>query len=268
MNTQLKDDKEQRLLSSQGRKPLLSADGVTLRFGEELILENISFQVREGDFVSIIGPSGCGKSTLLNVLAGFCRPQTGTVEMEGRKVDQPGTERGVVFQDLALFPWLNVIENVAFGLKMNRVDKRARHERARAMLHLVGLHGREAERIQNLSGGMRQRVALARTLVMEPAILLMDEPFSALDAQTRDDLQVELLKIREQLNTTVVLVTHSIDEAIYLSDSVLLMKTKPGRIEEVIDVDLGDIRQPSIRTSARFNEYKQYFMDHLKSSHQ
>ncbi len=244
---------------------LLDVSELSIHFGTEIILENISFMVQEREFVSIIGPSGCGKSTLMNAIAGFIQAETGQITVAGKKVTQPGTDRGVVFQDLALFPWLSVIDNVAFALRMKGLSKPVRNDKATEILKVVGLTGKERARIQDLSGGMKQRVALARTLVMEPAILLMDEPFSALDAQTRDVLQDELLRIHRQTNTTVIFITHNIDEAIYLSDKVLLMEARPGLITETLEIDLEKPRHPDMRTTARFNEYKRHLMEHLRT---
>jgi ABC-type nitrate/sulfonate/bicarbonate transport system ATPase subunit len=242
----------------------LQVDGVCVRFGGETVLDKVSFAVKTGEIVALIGPSGCGKSTLLNCIAGFLRPDEGRICAHGADVTGPGTDRGVVFQDLALFPWLNVIDNVAFALRMRGVPKRERHERAAELLMTVGLAGREHARIRDLSGGMKQRVALARTLAMNPDVLLMDEPFSALDALTRDALQDELLRIQRQTGTTVLIVTHSIDEAVYLSGRVLLMDAGPGRIAEELLIDIVYPREPDVRTTPLFNQYKRHIMEHLR----
>lgn len=246
------------------RVKALEVDGVSVRFGGETVLDRVSFAVYAGEIVALIGPSGCGKSTLLNGVAGFLKPDEGRIRAAGADVTGPGTDRGVVFQDLALFPWLNVIDNVAFALRMQGAPRRERHEKAAELLAVVGLAGREGARIRDLSGGMKQRVALARTLAMNPDVLLMDEPFSALDALTRDSLQEELLRIQRQTGTTVLLVTHSIDEAVYLSDRVMLMDRGPGRIAETLGIDMPRPREPEIRTTSLFNQYKRHIMAHLR----
>ena len=224
------------------------------------ILKNISLEIYQNEIVSLLGPSGSGKSTLLNLVAGFYEASSGEIMINQKVVKSPGSDRGVVFQDLALFPWLTVQKNVEFGLKMQGTPKEDRSKKAQVMIGMVGLHGYENVPIQSLSGGMRQRVALARTLVTEPEVLLMDEPFSALDAQTRDVLQEELLKIHTKINTTTLLVTHSIDEAIYLSDRVVLL-SKSGEIKHIERID---IDRPRDRTSEFYNKYQRSFYELLK----
>jgi NitT/TauT family transport system ATP-binding protein len=259
--------REQRL-DSDTSKPILQLNDLSLTYdGKVEILNNISLNMKEGEFISIIGPSGCGKSSLLNVIAGFIQPTSGAAIASGKIITRPGPDRAVVFQDLALFPWLNVIENVAFGLKIQGVSKSERVERSLEAIELVGLKGYEKTTISDLSGGMKQRVAIARTIVTKPGILLMDEPFSALDAQTRELLQEELLRIQEKTKMTVILVTHSIDEAVYLSDRVVTMQKGTGKIQNVIEIALYRPRKPEIRVDFTFNEYKKQLMYELRQGY-
>ncbi|SAK98993.1 ABC transporter [Caballeronia pedi] len=200
------------------------------------VLDDISFDVAAGEFVSLVGPSGCGKTTLLDLIGGLAQADAGEILIGGRKVEGPGLDRGIVFQQYALFPWKTALGNVAFGLEAKGIAKAERIERARRFLHLVGL-GAFADRYPHqLSGGMKQRVAIARALAYEPDVLLMDEPFAALDAQTREGLQDELLRIWKRTGTTIVFITHSIDEAIYLGQRVLVMAASPGRITHELPV--------------------------------
>lgn len=231
------------------------------------IFKDVSLRLKQGEFVSVIGPSGCGKSSLLNVIAGFVEPTKGDVRVNGQPVKKPGPDRAVVFQDLALFPWLNVIDNVSFGLKIKGVSKQERIERSREAIQLVGLSGHEQSSIADLSGGMKQRVAIARTLVISPEILLMDEPFSALDAQTRENMQDELLRIQEKTGMTIVLVTHSIDEAVFLSDRVVVMQNGGGAILDVLDITLPRPRNTEVRLTSSFNEYKRQLNRSLRAGH-
>jgi NitT/TauT family transport system ATP-binding protein len=201
-------------------------------------LQNIDLEIEQGEFVCIVGPSGCGKSTLLHLIAGLDKPTTGQIFVDGEPVKGPGTDRILLFQELGLFPWLNVRQNVEFGLKMAGVSKEERKERARVFLRMVHLSHFEEHYIHQLSGGMRQRVALARSLALRPKILLMDEPFAALDAQTRDMLHDELERIWKETAPTIVFVTHNVREAVRLGDRVLLMSFRPGRIKAQFDVRL------------------------------
>jgi len=212
------------------------------RKGEEPFkaIDNVTLTINKGEFVSLLGPSGCGKSTLLNMIAGFEKPSEGEIEVNGIKVSQPGPDRVVVFQDHALFPWLTVLDNVAFGLRSKRISKKKQRETAMEYIKLVHL-SRFADRYPHeLSGGMKQRAALARALAMEPDILLMDEPFAALDEQTRLILHMELEDIWMKTGTTILFITHNIREAVMLSDRVLVMETRPGRIKE-------EFRVPALR---------------------
>jgi NitT/TauT family transport system ATP-binding protein len=209
------------------------------RSGKRVVaLDGIDVHVRPGEFVSLVGPSGCGKSTLLYILGGFVRPDGGSVACDGAVVRGPGPERGIVFQEFVLFPWKTVLGNVEYGLIELGVPPAERRERARRYLAMVNLSGIESSYPKELSGGMKQRVAIARTLAVEPDVLLMDEPFGALDAQTRAMLQVELMRIWESTRTTIVFVTHALDEAIFLSDRIYVFSQHPARVKAVIDVDI------------------------------
>ncbi|HEY2645617.1 MAG TPA: ABC transporter ATP-binding protein [Candidatus Acidoferrales bacterium] len=201
-------------------------------------LQNIDLEIEQGEFVCIVGPSGCGKSTLLHLIAGLDRPTTGQVIVDGKPVQGPGTDRILLFQELGLFPWLTVRQNVEFGLKMAGVSKSERQDQARVFLRMVHLSHFEDHYIHQLSGGMKQRVALARSLTLRPKILLMDEPFAALDAQTRDMLHDELERIWKETSPTIVFVTHNVREAVRLGDRVLLMSFRPGRIKKEFRVGL------------------------------
>ncbi len=201
-------------------------------------LQNIDLEIEQGEFVCIVGPSGCGKSTLLHLLAGLDRPTTGDIRVDGAPIQGPGTDRILLFQELGLFPWLTVRQNVEFGLKMAGASRDERRDRARQFLRLVHLSHFEDHYIHQLSGGMKQRVALARSLALRPKILLMDEPFAALDAQTRDMLHDELERIWKETAPTIVFVTHNVREAVRLGDRVLLMSFRPGRIKSQFQVTL------------------------------
>lgn len=203
-------------------------------------LEDISLTVPAGEFLTLVGPSGSGKTTLLDLLGGLSTPTSGEVLVDGEVVTGPGLDRGVVFQQYALFPWRTALANVAFGLEQLPLSRRERTERAREYLALVGLSGFEERLPHELSGGMKQRVAIARSLAYEPGILLMDEPFAALDAQTREQLQDELLRIWRTTGTTAVFITHGIEEAVYLGQRVAILSSRPGRLKQVVDIDLGE----------------------------
>ena len=204
------------------------------------VLDDISFDVQAGEMICILGPSGCGKTTLLKILSGFLNPSAGSVLIHGRPVAGPGPDRCVVFQEDALFPWLTVAENIAFGLRGKGVGWRRnkRHEMVDRYLELVGLSAFGDYLPDEISGGMKQRVALARVLILEPEILLMDEPFAALDAQTREEMHQLLLRLWQTLSHTIVFVTHDVREAVTLADRVIVMDKTPGRVKEVVDVDL------------------------------
>ena len=201
-------------------------------------LANVSFTVRDNEFCSILGHSGCGKTTLLNIMAGFDDATLGRITLDGKPVGKPGWERAMIFQDYALFPWLTVLGNVGFGLSMKKVAAAEQQRIAMTQIELVGLKGFENRYPHQLSGGMRQRVAIARALAVDPAVLLMDEPFAALDAQNRSMLQDEMVRIFMEQRKTMVLVTHSIEEAIKLSDRIIVMTRRPGRVKADIEVTM------------------------------
>jgi NitT/TauT family transport system ATP-binding protein len=218
-----------------------------------LALGHVDLEVAEREFVCLLGPSGCGKSTLLNVVAGFLAPSTGRVLVDGRPVTGPGADRGVVFQEYVLFPWLTVAGNVEFGLRLKGIGGSERVRTVARYLDMVGLAAHAAKFPAQLSGGMKQRVAIARALANEPSIILMDEPFGALDAQTREVLQEELSRIQRLEHKTVVFVTHSIREAVYLADRVVVMTSAPGRIKQVFEIKLPDVRD---RFAPEFTQYE------------
>jgi NitT/TauT family transport system ATP-binding protein len=219
-------------------------------------LQAIDVTVETNEFAALLGPSGCGKSTLLNMLAGFDRPTRGRVLVHGAPVTTPGPQRAVVFQEPALFPWYTVSDNVTFGLRARGLRPAAYRERVEAILDQVGLRGFESHYPAELSGGMKQRVGIARVLVMEPEVLLMDEPFGSLDAQTRSLMQELLLSVWERHHQTVLFVTHDVEEALLLADTVLVMTARPGRIKQRLAVELPRPRALETTTSPRFNELK------------
>ncbi|MBU4075537.1 MAG: ABC transporter ATP-binding protein [Euryarchaeota archaeon] len=213
-------------------------------------LEKVNLEVKDKEFICILGPSGCGKTTLLRIIAGLDKPTAGEVLLDDIRVDKPGQDRGMVFQDYSLFPWRTVIDNIAFGLEVLGVDKKERYESAREYLELLDLEKFENSFPYELSGGMRQRIAIVRALINNPKLLLMDEPFGALDAQTRNIMQAELLRIWEKKHKTILFVTHSVDEAVYLADRIVVMSARPGTIKEIFNIDLP---HPRIRTSQEAN---------------
>jgi NitT/TauT family transport system ATP-binding protein len=228
-------------------------------------LGDVSLSVADGEFVSLIGPSGCGKTTLLKIIDGLIPFDEGELLVQGKPVRGPGHERAVVFQNFALLPWLSVRDNIGFGLKLRGVDSKQIAETTDRLVDMVSLGGFADRYPRQLSGGMQQRVGLARALAVDPAILLMDEPFGALDAQTRNILQSDLLDIWEQSRKTVVFVTHAMDEAVFLSDRVVLMGTQPGHIQEIIDIDLPRPRTDATRADPRFVELSSYVWDVLRN---
>jgi NitT/TauT family transport system ATP-binding protein len=223
---------------------------------DHLALSDISLTVADGAFVSILGPSGCGKSTLLYIVGGFVRPSQGTAKMKGEAIRGPGPDRGPVFQEFALFPWKTVLGNVMYGPRQQGVKRALAEAQSRALLDMVGLKGFENFYPKELSGGMKQRVALARTLAYHPEVLLMDEPFGALDAHTRTRLQNDLLNIWERDRKTVLFVTHSVEEAVFLSDKVVMMTRSPGRIRQIVDIDLPrPRRRTELLLDPRYQKY-------------
>ncbi|KAB0588529.1 ABC transporter ATP-binding protein [Comamonas kerstersii] len=227
-------------------------------------LQDFNLDIREGEFFTILGPSGCGKSTFLNVLAGLAHKTSGSITIDGRPAEGINLHQGVVFQGYALFPWRTVLQNIEMGLEIRKVPKRERKETAEHFLDLVGLSGFAHRYPHELSGGMRQRVAIARALAYSPDLLLMDEPFAALDAQTREILQAELLRIWEAHKKTIVFITHSLDEAIYLSDRIAVMTHRPGRIKSILDVPLARPRPAEIRHSPQFVQLREQAWDVLR----
>lgn len=222
-----------------------------------VVLDGFNLEVKKGEFLAVLGPSGCGKSTFLSILAGLSQQDTGMVSIAGKPVAGAGQNRGVVFQGYALFPWLTVLENIQVGLEIRGLSKREREPIAHHYLKLVGLQEFANRYPQQLSGGMKQRVAIARALAYDPDVLLMDEPFAALDAQTRELLQLELLKIWENSKKTIIFVTHGIDEAVFLADRVAVMQSHPGKIKKIIDIDLPRPRTEDVRNSLQFAKIRQ-----------
>jgi NitT/TauT family transport system ATP-binding protein len=217
-------------------------------------MQDVSMEVQAGEFFSIIGPSGCGKSTLLRIIGGLLPATSGDLMVGNEPVAGPHPWIGMVFQEESTFPWRTTMGNVEFGLEMHGMGQRERREKAREMIRIVGLSGFEERYPSELSGGMKQRVAIARALVLEPKILLMDEPFGALDEQTRIILGEELLRIRDQLKQTIILVTHNINESVQLSDRVMVMTARPGRVKSIVAIDLAQPRDSSIIASDRFGK--------------
>ncbi|GAA1459970.1 ABC transporter ATP-binding protein [Williamsia maris] len=251
-------------------QPKISLRGVTKSFpdreggGAFTALHDIDIDVASGEFVTIVGPSGCGKTTLLDLVGGLTEPTSGELRIDGRPITGPGLDRGIVFQQYALFPWRTAQGNVEFGLEAKGVGRRERARRAREVLSLVGLEAFADRYPHELSGGMKQRVAIARSLAYEPEVLLMDEPFAALDAQTREQLQVELRSIGQRLSTTVLFITHGIEEAIFLGQRVLIMTSRPGQIKESVAVDLGEVDTTTdVRSSPEFVAHRHRIWESL-----
>ncbi|HEY4406596.1 MAG TPA: ABC transporter ATP-binding protein [Xanthobacteraceae bacterium] len=246
-------------MTASARAAGVAIEDLSMEFisrGQRLVaLQNIDLDIAPGELFVIVGPSGCGKTTLLRILQGLASPTRGRILVGGKPVTGPGTDRGFVFQQDALYPWRSVLRNVGFGLELQGVAKAEARTRARAMIDLVGLNGFESHYPHELSGGMRQRVNLARALAIEPAILLMDEPFAALDALTRETMQHELLRIAAAAGTTVIFITHQIDESVFLGDRVAVFATRPGRLQEIIPIDLPRPRPPGIKQSPEFQSH-------------
>src|SRR2546422_1523044 len=242
----------------------LQARGVVKRFDHDgnsvMALDGINLNVEEGDFVCIVGPSGCGKSTFLNIVAGLEKPDSGEVLLNGKPISTPGPDRIMVFQENALFPWLKVIDNVEFGLKMAGVEKDKRHEIAMHFLDMMQLKKFAGAFTYQLSGGMKQRVAIARALVTDPEVLLMDEPFASLDSQTRDLLMVELQLIWARTRKTIVFVTHNIAESVCLGDKVIIFTSRPGKVKKEIAVEY---RRPRLSEDNNLYNYRRKILDEL-----
>ncbi|MFD0313299.1 ABC transporter ATP-binding protein [Streptomyces flavalbus] len=246
-----------KIVFADVRKEFTVKDGPKPTAERFVALDGIDLEIADGEFVVLVGPSGCGKSTLLDLLGGLTRPTGGRILLDGRPVTGPGLDRGIVFQQYALLPWRTALGNVEFGLEATGVPRRKRAALARDFLRLVGLAGFEDRHPHELSGGMRQRVAIARSLAYDPDVLLMDEPFAALDAQTRESLQDELRHIWQRTGKTVVFITHGIDEAVYLGQRVAVMTSRPGRIKQVVPVDLGDrSATDDLRSSPEFAHHR------------
>lgn len=226
------------------------------RNGKTVALNGVSLDIKENEFICVVGPSGCGKSTLLNIIAGLLEPTSGTVSLDGKVIEGTGVERGVVFQQYALFPWRTVLKNVMFPLEMKKVPKAEAEAIARKYIKSVGLEGFEKSFPKELSGGMKQRVAIARAYAANPEVLLLDEPFGALDAQTRVQLQSELLETWEKEKKTCFFITHDVDEAVILAQRVIIMSARPGRIKKIVDIDIPYPRTQATKTDPRFLELK------------
>ncbi len=244
---------------------LIQLDSVSRVFasrkGDIVAVRDFSYDIRSGEVVTLVGASGCGKTTILNMVAGFLSPTSGRILLEGKPITKVEPRCGMIFQAYALFPWLTVWKNVEFGPKINGVPKRVRHEEARKYIKMVGLEGFEHAYPGELSGGMRQRVALCRVLANKPDILLCDEPFAALDAMTRQVMQQELLKIVSESGQTVFFITHSIDEALILSDKVVVMSARPGRVKAVYDISLPHPRKVEVQLTEEYLELKRQIWD-------
>ena len=232
--------------------PKLVIDGLTKRFTSIDALTRIDTTIQSGEFISIVGPSGCGKTTFLRIVSGLEEATTGEIRLDGRAISKPGSDRGFVFQQDNLLPWRTILQNAMVGPEIGGYASPERLKATKGLLKLVGLEGFEDYYPKQLSGGMRQRVNLARALAIDPEILLMDEPFSALDAQTREIMQTELLRIWEKGRKTVLFVTHQIDEAVFLSDRVFVFARRPGRLQEIIEIDLPRPRPLSIKRTPAF----------------
>jgi len=235
--------------------PKLEVSHIDKAFGDLQVLTDIHLHVDDHEFVAIVGPSGCGKTTLLRIIAGIEKPDSGRILIDGNALAGPGPDRGFVFQQDSLFPWRTIWQNAVFGLEVNGRLREETRGRTRDLLKLVGLSGFENYYPNQISGGMRQRVNLARALAIDPEVLVMDEPFSALDAQTREVMQVELLRIWQQGRKTVLFITHQIDEAVFLADRIVVLGRRPGRVKEMIPVELPRPRALSIKRSAAFGAY-------------
>ncbi|MCJ2094512.1 ABC transporter ATP-binding protein [Methylobacterium sp. J-072] len=252
--------------------PLIVVEDVAKRFVDgrtgrvTAALEHLSFAIRDGEFVCLLGPSGCGKSSVLDLLCGFEQPTEGRIVVEGGPVREPGPDRGIVFQEALLFPWLSVFDNITFAPRLAGVPAALYRPRAARLIALMGLDGFENHAPYELSGGMRQRAAIARAWISEPRILLMDEPFGALDAQTRLSMQEQLLIAREATGATVLFVTHDIEEALFLADRILVLSARPGRVAREIPVPFGRSRRyAALLTDERFGRLKREIVEELRA---
>lgn len=231
------------------------------RNGKTVALNGVNLDVHENEFICVVGPSGCGKSTLLNIIAGLLEPSSGSVTLDGKEINGTDVERGVIFQQYALFPWLTVRENIEYGLKLQKYSKKDRDAIVDKYLGIVDLSKFADAYPKELSGGMKQRVAIARAYAVNPKVLLMDEPFGALDAQTRAQLQTDLLKTWEEQKKTCFFITHDVDEAVLLAQRVVIMSARPGRIKEIVDVDIPYPRTQATKLDPKFSEIKNYIWE-------
>jgi len=232
---------------------------------EVIALKDLSFSIQDGEFLVMVGASGCGKTTFLNLIAGFIKPNAGQIFLQGREISGINPQCGMIFQHYALFPWKTVQENVEFGLKMKRLPKKNRRAKATEFIEMVGLKGFENSYPHTLSGGMKQRVSIARALANDPEVMLLDEPFAALDAMTRQVLQEQLVNIYEESKRTIIFITHSIDEALLLASRIIIMTARPGRIAQDIVNDLPYPRNASVQLSERYNELKKQIWDSVQA---
>ena len=228
---------------------------------ETVAIDDFSLDIKKGELISIVGPSGCGKTTLLRMIAGLLDSTSGTILIEGQPCTKPGPERGMVFQDFALFPWRSVRKNVEFGLEIAGVPKQERRERAEKYIKLVGLEKFTNSMVHELSGGMKQRVGIARALVNNPKVVLMDEPFGALDAQTRNIMQAGLIRILNKTDQTIIFITHSVDEAVYLSDRIVILSKRPATIKEIVEIPW---ERPRDRASPEFTALRKRILEELE----
>jgi NitT/TauT family transport system ATP-binding protein len=244
-------------------KARISFEGVSLEFPGVRVVDDVSYDIRDREFLSVIGPSGCGKTTMMNMVAGFVQPSAGSVKLDGKPVAGPGPDRGVIFQEYGVFPWLSVRDNIAFGLqlKSNFRSEAERREICERYMRLMGLADFADAYPKTLSGGMRQRLALARAYAVKPEFLLMDEPFGALDAQTRSNMQDLLLEVLQTEGKTVMLNTHSVEEAVYLSSRIVVMTARPTRIREIVEVPFGYPRDESLHEDPKFGELRSHIRD-------
>ncbi|MDO5852836.1 MAG: ABC transporter ATP-binding protein [Thermoplasmata archaeon] len=252
--------------ASETQQPQIVIDGLGKTYSRDSVeteaIRDISLDIRKGELVSFIGPSGCGKTTLLKLIAGLIQPTNGRISIDGRQCDAPGADRGMVFQDFALLPWRSVRKNVETGLEIAGVPKAQRRELAEQYIKLVGLGEFADARISELSGGMKQRVGIARALVVRPDVILMDEPFGALDAQTRNIMQAQLIEILRNTQQTIIFITHSVDEAVYLSDRIVVLTKRPTTVKEIIELDTP---RPRDRSAPDYNAVKRKILDYLEN---
>ncbi len=252
-----------------GHDVMLSISNLNKSFpkDEEMLVavDKFNLDVRNGEFICILGPSGCGKTTILRIVAGLEAPTSGSITVSGKTIKGPGSDRGMVFQEFGLFPWRSVQKNIEFGLEVKGIPSEERAGISQKYVDLVGLKGFEKSHPKELSGGMKQRVGIARALANDPAVLLMDEPFGALDAQTRNQMQAELLRIWSETRKTVIFVTHSVDEAVFLADRIVVMTARPGTIKEIYDIDLP---RPRDRANPEFIALRRTILDELERERQ